>query len=87
MIVVNISQGYNEIVFETEFYSDAELLVNTITSVADNRTKITISTTEETEASKLQKEKEALKDNLREKTHALLKAEAELKQYREAEVE
>ena len=30
MIIVTIKQGYSEVVFETELYPDAELLISTV---------------------------------------------------------
>lgn len=64
MIIVKIRKGYNEIPLETERYSDAELLISTILSLADKRITVEIATTDETEASRLQDEVAELETRL-----------------------
>lgn len=65
MIIVTIKQDYSEVVFETELYPDAELLISTVLGLADNRTSIEVTTTEKSEASYLQEEKDELEEELR----------------------
>lgn len=65
MIIVMIKQGYSEVIFETELYPDAELLISTVLGLADNRTSIVVTTTEKSEASYLQEEKDKLEEELR----------------------
>lgn len=82
MIKIKISQGYNEVAFEVERYADAELLVNTIMGLCDERTSITINNGEETDASRLQKEVTNLGTRLNAKGTELFTQQGELEKLR-----
>lgn len=81
MFIVKIRKGYNEIPLETERYSDAELLISTILSLADKRITVEIATTDETEASRLQDEVDNLYTRLTQASDKLAQAMMKLQKY------
>lgn len=85
MIKVKINQGYNEVAFEVERYADAELLVNTIVGLCDERTSITINNGVETDASLLQDEVDDLYTRLTQASDKLAQAMMKLQKYEEKE--
>ena len=85
MIVTTIKQDHSEVAFTTESYNDAELLISTILGLADKRTKITITTTKETEASVLQDEVNELEEMVCKTSRELFEARRKLQKYENPE--
>lgn len=83
MIIVKIKQGHNELTYEFERYNDAELLISTILGVADKRTTIEVTITDESEASCLQDKVNRLNTRLIQALCDLELAKTKLDKYEE----
>lgn len=79
MYEVIIKQSFNEVVLETNNYSDVEIIVSTIIAISDSKTSVSIKNKEFSEAEELEKECNLLK--------AKIKAVSELGSKKTAEVD